>query len=466
MASVEPREGKRGTSYRIIVSCGLDDKGDQIKRTKTWRPEPGMTDRQIKKTLERVKVDFEREVEKGFHLDARQTFAEYAEYVLDQKRQEGLKRTTLENYEYALERANQAIGHMRLSDILPHHLNQFYQTLQQEGIQKGSAYAVLKIDLGAWLKERNLTVTKFAKEAGCVKSTVSRVLHNKKVQLKTAELIALAVGKTVEQCFDVIEKGDSPLSVGTIKLFRTAISIVLDKAEKDMLVSFNAAKKSTTPKRKPSSPNYFQPDIIDAILEALEEEPLKWRLLVHLFIVTGCRRGELLGLKWDKVDLQNGRITIERALLPGRRGPEKGPYEGTTKTGNIRYLVLPLESVQLLREYQQAQKDIRQILGSAWQETGYVFTGDDGRPMTPDSVNYWLTRFSIRHGLPHINPHAFRHTAASILIAEGIDIVTVSKLLGHSNVPTTEGIYAHLIEEKKAQAAKCIADVLLRRKAR
>ena len=82
----------------------------------------------------------------------------------------------------------------------------------------------------------------------------------------------------------------------------------------------------------------------------------------------------------------------------------------------------------------------------------------------PGTVNGWLDRFSKRHGLPHINPHAFRHTAASILIAEGVDIVTVSKMLGHANTNVTTNVYSHEIEEAKRKATECIAEVMLRRK--
>jgi site-specific recombinase XerD len=83
--------------------------------------------------------------------------------------------------------------------------------------------------------------------------------------------------------------------------------------------------------------------------------------------------------------------------------------------------------------------------------------------MHPDSITLWLQRFSERHGLPHINPHAFRHTFASILISKGIDIVTVSKTLGHEKVSTTTDIYAELMKQASEEASQCIADVVLRK---
>ena len=94
-----------------------------------------------------------------------------------------------------------------------------------------------------------------------------------------------------------------------------------------------------------------------------------------------------------------------------------------------------------------------------------VFTKDNREWLHPDSITRWLNNFSRDNGLPHINPHAFRHTVASVLLANGTDIVTVSKQLGHASVNTTESFYSHIIEENKAKASACIADVLLRKKA-
>ena len=93
-----------------------------------------------------------------------------------------------------------------------------------------------------------------------------------------------------------------------------------------------------------------------------------------------------------------------------------------------------------------------------------MFIRDDGSPMNPDSIGSWLSDFAKRHDLPHINPHAFRHTVASVLIANGTDVVTVSKQLGHHKISTTEDFYSHLIEQNKEKAADCIAATLLRRK--
>ena len=150
--------------------------------------------------------------------------------------------------------------------------------------------------------------------------------------LPVAEGICKALGKPLNSLFEVI-KEEQGLADKTILEHHRLISSILAQAEKEMLVPFNAAAKATPPTIKRHSPNYFQPDEIAAILEALESEPIKWRTLTHLLIVTGCRRGEIAGLKWDKVDLEQGRIKIDRALLttPSRafmRTPQKQRIPG------------------------------------------------------------------------------------------------------------------------------------------
>ena len=102
-------------------------------------------------------------------------------------------------------------------------------------------------------------------------------------------------------------------------------------------------------------------------------------------------------------------------------------------------------------------------LGDYWKDLGFVFTQDNGQPMHPDSVTDWLRKFSIRHNLPHINPHAFRHTMASMLYFNGVDSVSISKRLGHAQVSTTANIYAHVIAEADQKNADILASVFLKK---
>lgn len=461
MAHIEKIEGKRGTTYRFIVSGGFDTNGKRITHKKTWKPPEGMTTRQIEKAVQRAAVDFERSIEQGYVADDRQTFAEYAAYVLDLKERDGTKAKTLDRYKELMIRINQAIGHLKLADIRPQHLNSFYKNLAEPGIREGGGSATAKIDLSAWLKANKKSRTGIAEAAGVAASTVSAAVRGKPIQEAKAVAIAQAMGKKLGEVFTV-EQNMEPLADRTVLAYHRLISIILSQAEKEMLVPYNAAAKATPPKSAKKAPNYFQPETISEILKALEAEPLKWQLITHLLLVTGCRRGEIMGLKWEKVDFENSRVKIDRALIVS---PSKGVYESTTKTSDVRYLTLPAETMSLLRQHKREQLRLQLANGDRWISSGYVFTQDNGDRMNPDSITAWLNDFSARHGLPHINPHAFRHTVASVLLANGTDIVTVAAQLGHASASTTENFYAHIIEENKAKASECIADVLLRKKA-
>ena len=159
----------------------------------------------------------------------------------------------------------------------------------------------------------------------------------------------------------------------------------------------------------------------------MENEPIKWRTLVHLLLITGARRGEVLGLKWDRVDFKENTIHICNTIM---YSTERGVYEDTPKTViSDRFISLPGETMQLLRQYRAWQSGERLRLGEYFQNQDFVFSQDNGKPMHPDSLATWLDRFSKRHGLPHINPHAFRHTMASMLYFNGVDDVSISKNL-------------------------------------
>ena len=198
-----------------------------------------------------------------------------------------------------------------------------------------------------------------------------------------------------------------------------------------------------------------------AIRDALELEPIKWKTITHLFLITGARRGEILGLKWDKVDFDSNRIHICNSVL---YAVDIGIYEDTPKTATSkRFITLPPETMQLLRQYRAWQREERFRLGEYYQDQGFLFAQDHGGPMNPDSVTDWLAKFSKRHGLPHVNPHAFRHTMASMLYFNGVDSVSISKRLGHAQVSTTANIYAHVMEEADQRNADILSDIFLKK---
>lgn len=458
MATIEKYNGKDGISYRITVYSGFDTQGKRIRHRTTYKPDPGMTARQIDKAVQRAVADFERSIEQGFSLDNRQTFADYADYVIALKERTGTKHRTISGYKNLLIRTNQAIGHLAIQDIRAAHLNRFYQNLSEKGIRSTADRAIASPTFREELKSKKLSMAKVAKLSGVAESTVNAAGKGEAILKEKGIAIAQAAGIPFADLFTA-EENIEPLSNTSILAYHRFIHLVLAQAEKEMLVPYNAADKATPPQKEKSEVGTFQTSELIAIRDAAAKEPVKWQTIIHLLMITGCRRGEIVGLKWEKVNWDDFSIRIDTTLL---YTPERGVYESTTKTGAERTIKLPKETMDLLRQYRIWQLETRLANGDRWKETPYIFTGESGGYMAPDTLSGYLTRFEKKYNLPHIHAHKFRHSMASVLYFSGADPVSISKRLGHAQVSTTQNIYSHLIEQADTQSAERIADAVFR----
>lgn len=486
MANIFPRKNKDGviTSYTIRVSRGYDGFGRRLKPyTLTYKPSPNMTPKQIEKELNKTAVMFEEQCRLGYSHNNKQTFAQYAEYVLKRKEESGVKHRTLVRYNELLIRINAGIGHIKLVDLRPQHLTELYSQLRKPGLRKNSSKATLTYDLKFALKEKQITLIKLSEASGVSLSSINTILKYKPVSYAKAEAVCKALNCNMEKLFK-IHKDNRPLSEKTVLEHHRLISAILTYAEKEMLIPYNSASKIVDkPKATQTHKvNYFESDDLERIRDCLSKESLKWQVITHLLIVTGCRRGEIMGLKWSAIDFEKNEMKISNNLLYSK---DYGIYQDTTKTEtSSRTIKLTPETAELLMEYRQWWEDIREKCGSAWnhfisisdgkgvmhsEKANFLFFQEKtsllGYPMHPDSITDWLSKFSAKHNLPHINPHAFRHTLASVLCLNGIDMTTISKWLGHKNVTTTMNIYEHILDKGKEQVADCVADVILRKKA-
>ncbi len=466
MAYIEPRKNINGEiiSYRIRVNKGYDKNGKKLKPYEmNFKPDPDKTDRQNQKALNEAAVEFERKCRQGYVTDFKQTFSEYADYVIALKERTGTKRRTVDGYKKLLPRINDAIGHMKLTDIRPQHLNMFYEQMSKRNSRQTEPRAAAKIDLKALIKKKKLTLQAVADKGGMNVNTVSLACKGNRILESKAAAIAKVLNTPITKIF-IISRDSTPLSNKTILEYHRLINTIFKQADKEMLIPYNPAAKATPPKANKSKINYFEYDDLEKIQAAVDKLSLKWRTIIHLLMITGCRRAELCGLKWDAIDWENERIFIHINLL---YSPEVGLYEDTTKTsGSERYVKLPRESIELLREYQAWYEEQKSLYGDRWHDTNFLFfqekSGKEGLPMSPDTVTRFLDEFSEREGLPHLNPHAFRHTMASILCYNHIDPVSISHRLGHSRVSTTTDYYSHMFKDADDINAETIADIVLR----
>ena len=458
MAFIEPRYNKNGEllHYRLNVSGGLNWKGQQIRKRITWKPpRPDMSKKQMDKLAMAAAIKFEEEIRAGYEIDKRKKFHEYAEYVIDLKSRTGLSPTTIERYRSMLPRIYDGIGHMKLTDIRPYHLNDLYKHLAENGIRNKGAIATAKKVVKKKVAALKRSKASIVKEAGFSHTTLNAILRGDPVIYANAEKLANLLGYSVSELF-VVEDKFKPLSDKTILEHHRLISMIMAMAEKELLIPYNPAAKATPPKVSKKEADYFQPEEVAEIVKALQDVPIKWKAMSYILIDTGCRRGELMGLQWHCVDLDKGIMMIKQALLYTK---DKGVYVGPPKTGRPRAVCLAPETIEVLKKWKAEQLRTKIRHADIWRDTGFIFTKDDGAAMHPDSITDWLNKFSDANDLPHIHPHAFRHTVASILISSGIDPVTTANELGHADANTTQAIYAHQIARARAEASGVRAGV-------
>lgn len=254
------------------------------------------------------------------------------------------------------------------------------------------------------------------------------------------------------------------LSQKTIKHYHTFISSVLERAVKWQIIPANPCKRIDAPKVIRKEAKYLDEEQAAYFLSRLPEEPIDYQVMFTLLLITGMRRGELLGLEWQDIDLEQGTIQICRT---SQYNSARGIYTDTTKTEQSkRLLSIPREICQLLIDYRSWQNNRRLQLGDQWDrnwtKAPRLFCQWDGKPMHPNTPYQELQKFMQRIDMEPIPLHSLRHTNASLLIGAGTDLRTVSGRLGHSQTSTTLNVYAHLLRNKDEAASEMIANKLLR----
>lgn len=219
----------------------------------------------------------------------------------------------------------------------------------------------------------------------------------------------------------------------------------------------NVADATTPPKIKKKEMKMWDLESRTWFFKSIKEH--KYSDFLTFGILTGARRGEIAGLTWENVDLNDNRISVVKNL---GRITGKGLVSRNPKTSRSRRsLALSPATVNLLHEVRGKQIAQQSMIGEAWHSTGYVFTQPDGRPIDPDLVTKAFNKMVKETGVPHLTPHGLRHAYATAALEASIDPKVVSQHLGHASVSTTYDIYAHVIPELETESAKKIEAKLL-----
>ena len=257
-------------------------------------------------------------------------------------------------------------------------------------------------------------------------------------------------------------KTKKPLSGKTILEHHRLLRAMLHKAVYWQLIVTNPAERVQPPKaRKPKRRSYDdeQTKILLENLELLPSEDTKYKVAIILTVFTGVRLGELMGLEWQDVDFKNGIISINRS---SQYLSDMGVFTKVPKTeSSIREIAIPEFIVSLLEEYKLWYEEQKSIYGELWMNSDRLFVQADGKPMHPSTISKWFVKYVGQIGLPVINFHGLRHTNASLLVAQNIDIAVISARLGHAQISTTLDFYVHPLLSHNRKAGYALENLLL-----
>lgn len=354
------------------------------------------------------------------------TFCDFSEIWLNDYAVHHLEGSTLQMYRHLLTaHIVPAIGHLKLSKVQPTHLNKLYNLLSEE--------------------------RKDGRPGGYSPKTVKHV-HN---LISVIYSIALEWNVVTENpCTRVKPPKQTPTrdKVKYFTLEQTELFIGL--LDKDYAISYQAHDRTT------GSRTYH-------VAEYREHRriPTQFKLFYLLALFCGMRRGELIALEWSDIDFNNNSVSITKStsVVNGK------PLTKSPKTKNsVRAISVPASVMNVVRIYRKEQLEYKLAIGSQWQGDNYIFIQWNGRQMYPDTPYSTFKNIIRRHNetandeeqLPNIPLHGLRHTSATLLISQNVDVRTVSNRLGHAQTSTTMDIYSHALQKMDEKAADTLDNLL------
>ena len=258
------------------------------------------------------------------------------------------------------------------------------------------------------------------------------------------------------------KKTGKPLSPKTILEHHRLLRAMLQKAVYWQMIVSNPAERVQAPKTKKPKRKYYDDEQSKALISGLmklTEEQFKYKVAIILTIFTGVRLGELMGLEWDDINFREGIVSINRS---SQYLADKGVFTKVPKTeSSIRDVAIPDFVVSLLEEYKCWYDNQKALFGELWYDSNRLFVQADGKPMHPSTISKWFEKFVAQIGLPVINFHGLRHTNATLLIAQNIEVPIVSARLGHAQITTTLNFYVHPIIAHNKTAGFALENLLL-----
>lgn len=400
MADIKANRNSDGKliSFRIRVGDGYGIDGKQRRKTMTWKVPHGMTEKQAIKAAQTAAVEFEEQVKNGLAGSQRGLkLCDFIPMYLEVKKGSLSPRIHAEYERQINDCILPMLGHIKISELRPAHVQEFVNQLQ-----------------------------------------------NVPKRRRTGEIDG---------------DGKNRLAPATIRRRLTILQSILGTAVKLDLIAENPAdsKRLTLPKVPTPKIEIFTKQEMETMLACLDDESLQFQVLIWIAVCSGCRAGEITGLKFTDFDYDTCQMTVERSIykLKGQPIAIKPPKDYETRT-----IKLPKEVIDLVKQLQAEKRREQFALGTAWNGSDWLFTQIDGTVMHPHTAGSQFNKFLEKHNLPHKKFHSLRHSSATFLLFGGLDIKAVQNRLGHADISTTQK-YLHVVQEADEQAVNILQGMFI-----
>lgn len=306
--------------------------------------------------------------------------------------------------------------------------------------------------LDTWLKNKQVSASTLER----YESVIRLYIKPKLGAIKLQDLKPFHVQSLYTDMANNLGVTGKPLSERSIQHTGVVLKMALRHAvEVENLISVNPAQRIKLPRSVPKTPAPYSTSEVAKLLEVAKSHRLYFYFRLSAY--TGARRGELIALKWS--DFDGSALTFNKSRI----ATKTGIYENHKTKGGLnhqRRVPLDAETIAQFSEHRKAQIIERMAMGELWQETGYIFTQENGLPLYPNTVSDLYKKLIKKAGLRYNRLHDARHTHATELLRAGEPLHVVAHRLGHRDAMVTATIYAHVDTEQSVSASETFAKAM------
>jgi len=473
MATIRMRELKNGQVYEFIVKL-KDQSGDKyFTKSTRWKPPiAGKSEKQRKlndREADSRAIEWEKTIKEQYGninlkdaLSPDSTFNECAQAWVKKLADDNASFAHQEDSKDAIHYCYPLIGGIKLKDLSQSKLQNFFDfTFRRERtirVVRSRPEAVKEA-----MKKRNESYSTLTKDHGLNVNTVCSVLNGKSnVSYNFAKRVADALNADITALFNIQETVQKFAYNSNRKIMAT-VRAILSFAKKRRLVVDNYASADYIdyPKRTQKEIQCMDEEQVRRTYQAiLDCEDIRYGTALLTLLLTGCRRGELIALKWENIDFENQRITINKSVT---RTKNHGVYEKDPKTERSKRAIdIPHLLNERLKEYKLWYMAEKTKMAGIWEDDGYVFVNaETGKRISPDMIIQWINKITEKAGLGHWTVHSMRHTNITMKLMNNVPLLEVSGEAGHSRTSTTMDRYGHFLSTHNKVGPKVLDNIII-----